>query len=292
MIGEVSGRGGVTVKRVTRTGSITASKAAAGVSAYHDGGSLGVEDSWFDSDVTGGEEVGGAIGYFPSGAQGEGATLSNVALLGDVDSSAAGNTSVGCYVGDPNDETTNGLTLSNGTMAYGSVVGSAAPRTCPGNGQTPPEKPVRWVPPSLQPPGAPSGVVVSGVDGTASVSWTAATVVAGGQAITSYTVTASPGGASCTVAAPATTCDVAGLTVGTSYTFSVTATNEVGTGPAAASSAFVMTASPAVTTVPAVTPVLPETGRSVPVLPAVSLFGVGLLLTIAARRRTVWSTPD
>jgi hypothetical protein len=97
-------------------------------------------------------------------------------------------------------------------------------------------------------PGAPSGVVVSGVDGTASVSWTAASVV-GVDPVASYTVTAAPGGASCTATAPAVTCDVTGLSAGTSYTFSVTATNTVGTGPAAVSAAFAMTATPAPTTV-------------------------------------------
>jgi hypothetical protein len=102
-------------------------------------------------------------------------------------------------------------------------------------------------------PGAPSGVSVSGVDGTASVSWTAASVV-GADPVGSYTVTASPGGASCTATAPAVTCDVTGLSVGTSYTFSVTASNTVGAGPAAVSAAFEMTATPApATTAPATT---------------------------------------
>jgi hypothetical protein len=56
----------------------------------------------------------------------------------------------------------------------------------------------------------------------------------GGAAITSYTVTASPGGRSATGAAGPIT--VTGLTNGQAYTFTVTATNSAGTGPASAPS--------------------------------------------------------
>jgi hypothetical protein len=100
---------------------------------------------------------------------------------------------------------------------------------------------------------APTGVAATGVDGTASVSWIAPGIFSA-DPITSYTVTAAPGGASCTATAPAVTCDVTGLTVGTSYTFSVTATDGTITGPAGVSAAFDMTATPApATTVPATT---------------------------------------
>jgi uncharacterized protein YhjY with autotransporter beta-barrel domain len=56
----------------------------------------------------------------------------------------------------------------------------------------------------------------------------------GGAAITSYTAFASPGGATGTCAA--SPCVVTGLTNGTAYTFTVTATNSAGTGPASAAS--------------------------------------------------------
>jgi uncharacterized repeat protein (TIGR02543 family) len=51
---------------------------------------------------------------------------------------------------------------------------------------------------------------------------------AGGSTITSYTITASPGGATCTVTPPATSCRISGLTSGSPYTFTAVATNAVG----------------------------------------------------------------
>ena len=88
-------------------------------------------------------------------------------------------------------------------------------------------------------PRAPTAVgATGGQNAQAPVSWTAP-VWNGGATVTSYTVTASPGGQTCTTTAPATTCTVTGLTNGTAYTFTVRATNSVGAGPASAASAAV-----------------------------------------------------
>ena len=79
-------------------------------------------------------------------------------------------------------------------------------------------------------PGAPADVSAVGYDKSAQVSWSAPTFN-GNSAITGYTVTSTPGGKTCTTGG-ALSCAVSGLNNGTSYRFTVTATNSVGTGPA------------------------------------------------------------
>ena len=85
-------------------------------------------------------------------------------------------------------------------------------------------------------PGAPTIGTATPGNAKATVTWSAP-ASDGGSPITSYTVTASPGGVTKTVAAPATSADVTGLTNGTSYTFTVKATNAAGDSPASAPSA-------------------------------------------------------
>lgn len=97
----------------------------------------------------------------------------------------------------------------------------------------------------VQPAGVPSAptnvlaVVASGGwgPGVASVTWTASSN--NGSPVTSYTITVSPGGRVIPVIGTATAALVQNLAVGTAYTFSVTATNRVGTSPAAQSNSFV-----------------------------------------------------
>ncbi len=84
-------------------------------------------------------------------------------------------------------------------------------------------------------PGAPPKVAGIPRDRGATLSWTAPSDD-GGSAITGYTITASPGGATVTVDGGVTTGSVYGLTNGTSYTFTVVATNEEGDSPASAAS--------------------------------------------------------
>jgi subtilisin len=78
-------------------------------------------------------------------------------------------------------------------------------------------------------PGAPQNLSAIAGDGSVELSWSAP-ADDGGLPITGYTVTGTPGEVSCTTTQP--TCSISGLTNGTSYAFTVTAANEVGTGPA------------------------------------------------------------
>src|SRR5207247_324570 len=86
-------------------------------------------------------------------------------------------------------------------------------------------------------------------------SWTAP-AADGGSPITSYTATSS-GGQTATVAAPATSANVTGLANGTAYTFTVVATNAVGTGPASSPSAPVTPTGPPPPPPPATAPGTP-----------------------------------
>ncbi len=78
-------------------------------------------------------------------------------------------------------------------------------------------------------PGAPTLNSATAGNGSVSLAWSAP-ASNGGSAITSYRATASPGGLTCTTSGLG--CTVSGLTNGTGYSFTVTATNAIGTGPA------------------------------------------------------------
>ncbi len=106
--------------------------------------------------------------------------------------------------------------LTNGT-SYAVVV---AAETAAGSTAA---VPVTVVP--AGPPSAPTDVTAAAADRAATVSWTAPDT-GNGSPLTGYTVTAEPGGASCT--STAASCTVTGLTNGTAYRFSVVATNGVG----------------------------------------------------------------
>jgi hypothetical protein len=82
-------------------------------------------------------------------------------------------------------------------------------------------------------PGAPTIGTATAGNAQASVTFTAPSSN-GGSPITGYTATSAPGGK--TGSAAASPISVTGLTNGTAYTFTVTATNSVGTGAASSAS--------------------------------------------------------
>ena len=123
------------------------------------------------------------------------------------------------------DGLTNGRAYSFSVVAY-SASGAASPVTTSPTTTTPAAAPT-----------PPQSVRASSFEESQStVSWGAPSTT-NGSAISGYVVTASPGGATCVTTT--TSCVVTGLTDGTAYTFTVTATNAAGVSSAVSNGALV-----------------------------------------------------
>ena len=131
--------------------------------------------------------------------------------------------------GNPPATSTTITGLTNGTPYTFTVKATntvgPGPESTPSNSVTPTAPTV---------PAAPTNVSATAGNGTASVSWTAPGN--GGSPITGYTITSYIGttaqtSTTITGTPPDTSTTITGLTNGTAYTFTVTATNGIGTGP-------------------------------------------------------------
>lgn len=160
-----------------------------------------------------------------------GSAITGYTVTPYIGSTAQGPTVVGAT---PTTATVTGLT--NGTLYTFTVAASNALGTGPASAAS-----AGVTPAGL--PGAPTNVSATLGDRSATVSWTAPAT--NGSAITSYTITPYVNGVaqgSLVTSATASPGSVSGLTNGTAYTFTVSATNGVGTGPASAPSAAIVPA--------------------------------------------------
>jgi hypothetical protein len=125
------------------------------------------------------------------------------------------------------------------------------------------------------PPSAPKDPAAAAGPQRATVTW-AAPDTDGGSPVTGYRVTASPGGASVVAAGTARTATVTGLTDGTAYTFTVTATNAAGEGPPARATEAVRPAPVAPTALTASAPAVVTYGTAVALTGRLTSGGAGL----------------
>jgi hypothetical protein len=113
------------------------------------------------------------------------------------------------------------------------------------------------------PPAAPAAPVAVAGEASATMYWNAPT----SGVVASYTIVASPGGKSVTFSGSARSATVAGLTDGTTYTFTIAATNTVGTSPPSAASNAVIPGRGPYSALPPTRILDTRTGNGAPIAP-------------------------
>lgn len=134
-------------------------------------------------------------------------------------------TSTGLITGTPTEESTGQYTVSASYERFdlgGLIARSSATFDLAIASPAPPPAPIVF------PPSAPLDAVAQAGDSTVTVTWQPP-LSPGSFPVSTYQVTGTPAG-SCLVAAPATTCDIEGLTNGVPHTFEVRALNGAGWG--------------------------------------------------------------
>jgi len=130
-------------------------------------------------------------------------------------------------------------------------------------------------------------VTATAGDASATVSWQPP-AAPGSYPVTSYEATSSPGGRSCLVSV--TSCEITGLTNGTSYTFTVRALSGAGWSVASApSNAVIPSAEPPPPPTASITITGTRTGTKATVEGSTTGFGLGGMVT--AYTRTARGTP-
>ena len=164
-----------------------------------------------------------------------GSSISGYTVTASPGTGTCSSASLGCTV----------IGLTNGTLYSFTVTATNGVGTGPAS--SPASATPTAPPPPPTVPGAPTGLTATAGNGQVALAWTAP-ASNGGSSISGYTVTASPGTGTCSSASLG--CTVIGLTNGTLYSFTVTATNGVGTGPASSPASATPTAPPPPPTVP------------------------------------------
>ena len=138
-------------------------------------------------------------------------------------------------------------------------------------------------------PAAPSAPQLTAGDGTVTVTWTTP-IDDGAPRPSGYTVTLSPGGATCSTTTELS-CEISGLDNGVEYTAVVRAANRIGDGPASAPSTAVAPVAPPTTTTTTVAPMLPSTGRTGSEGLVLVVIALGALAAILGRRQAARYRP-